>query len=100
MTPLIIEKMGTDKMTGVLPEENDEVAQFPMGIMRCIATNPAAAACFPARMRPVLLRRGRYSPLQNRHSLPEALRLKPSIAWVRFLFFLGLASILLREAVA
>jgi hypothetical protein len=31
LTPLILENMGTDKMEGVLLEENDEVARFPMG---------------------------------------------------------------------
>lgn len=31
LTPLIIENMGTDKMEGVLLEENDGVARFPMG---------------------------------------------------------------------
>jgi hypothetical protein len=31
LTPLIIENMGTDRMTGVLLEENDEAAHFPMG---------------------------------------------------------------------
>ncbi len=31
LTPLILENMGTDRMTGVLLEENDAVAHFPMG---------------------------------------------------------------------
>ena len=31
LTPMILENMGTDRMEGVLLEENDEVARFPMG---------------------------------------------------------------------
>ena len=37
LTPMILENQGTDRMTAVLLEENDEVARFPMGnyIVNC-----------------------------------------------------------------
>ncbi len=37
LAPMILENMGTEKMEGVLLEENDEVARFPMGdyIVNC-----------------------------------------------------------------
>jgi hypothetical protein len=53
LSPLIIENMGTDKMRGGALKRVMRLRASPWKIMRCIATNPAGAACLPESLREI-----------------------------------------------